>query len=156
MWGFNRNRSDAGADGSGPTPEEETALEERLDLVREEKRLALVHPGPSWREWFLFQGAKWYVGLGCLIAIVLVATFWLEAGDYLGLGLSVGGVVYAEFLLWRLLWYRPDVYRPTRGPFRPGPLRLVAIGRWTPEAAEARTGGPPVSADGGPDLKEFF
>jgi hypothetical protein len=159
VWGSKRNPTGAGNDdsSSGPTPEEEAALDERIELVLEEKRRALADPGPSWREWFFFDGAKWFVGLGFLIALVLVATYWLEATNYLALGLSVAAVFYGEFLLYRFLWYRPSRHSSARRrAFRPGPFRLTALGRWTPEAEEERAGGTPVSPDGGPDLKDFF
>jgi len=142
--------------------EERTALEERLRWSHEEKQAALADPGPTWREWFLYKGAKWYIGIG-----LFVVDIW-EVGAFLpydsirvleALGL-IGPTIYAEFLLYRYLWYRPSVDETTvsvhRGGFRRSWYRPVRFGRWTPETAAIRAGTyrPPTAE--GPDPREFL
>ncbi len=135
-------RGDPAAWDSKPavtTPQEEAELDERLERVAEEKRRALAHPGPSWHDWFYFDAMKWFVGLGCLIVDAWIAAFWLEVGVPLGMAPSLAAAVYGEFLLFRVLWYRPEeVVRGRR--FQRTWFRPVAFGRWTPEADQIRAG----------------
>jgi hypothetical protein len=122
-----QERADAGED-----PLQRQMLRDQLDRVAEEKRRALDDPGPTWREWALQSAAKWWIGLGFLIVDA-----WLIAGLY-DLGVAafvyVGSLAlafYAEFLVWRVLWYEPGDFRRK---FRRTWYRPVAYGRWTPEA----------------------
>ncbi|MFY9717101.1 MAG: hypothetical protein WAK40_04115 [Thermoplasmata archaeon] len=148
-------------------PDEEAALEERLERVRQEKADALKDPGPNWTEWFCYTAAKWYLAL----AVYLVLLVW-EVGyllptegppSYLVLPI-IALTLYGEFLFWRYLWYRPTDHEVERersrsthdGRFHPTWLRPVQFGRWTPEAAMIRAGGSVVSSGTGPDPKEFL
>lgn len=145
-------------------PDEEGALEERLARVREEKRLALADPGPTWTEWFCYHGAKWYLGGAYLIVFSWeILYLWPPASVSPWVVLPVvGATFYVEYLLWGYLWYVPSGHdtghsRSTGdGRFRPTPLRLVRYGRWTPESAQLRAGIPVASPETGPDPKEFL
>jgi hypothetical protein len=111
-----------------------------VDQVAAEKKAALAHPGPSWREWALQSALKWYLGLGFLIADGLLIDTWIVAGLPLGL-LTLAPVVYAEYLAWQYLWYRPE--EAGGGPHRHRRVRWihpVRHGRWTPEAEKQRKG----------------
>lgn len=142
-------------------PDEEADLEARLDRVREEKQKALAEPGPSWREWFLFSGAKWYVVLGYLIVFAWEASY---AGPDAHVALYIVAPVvavtlYAEFLLYRFLWYRPKIGDHSRSRRSDGRWRRwlypVRYGRWTPEADAVRAGHPILVPEAGPDPREF-
>lgn len=145
------------------TPEQEEALESHLQRVRDEKRLALQDPGPSWRQWFLYKGAKAYVILAYLILDSWVVAWFLLPFTWLGLAFFVPvliGSVYLEILLYLYLWYRPspEVFRRhrLRGDLHPTWNRPVRFGRWTPEAADVRAGRLLTPSDGGPDASEFL
>jgi hypothetical protein len=147
-----------GTDESAPmTPEEEAALQAKLDAVEEEKRRARLDPGPSWREWFLFDASRWWLGLVLFIADSWLIAFWLPSRDLLGLVPSLAIAIYAEYVLAQYLWHRPSA-RPTRrsGGFRPTWVHPFPYGRWTPEGVEARSGKVPVVPEGAPDPKEFL
>lgn len=135
---------------------EERLLRAQMDRVEEEKRLALRDPGPSWREWWFYSASKWYVVLGMLIVDSWAMFSWYQVGIPLaGVGTLVGAV-YAEFLLYEYLWYRPGDRSPAAARrFRRTWYRPVRRGRWTPEA---RSPTPKVLAERdeeGPDLQEF-
>ncbi len=130
-----------------------TDLDAFPDPDEVEKREALRDPGPSWKEWFLFQGAKAWLGLVFVILDVWVAEIWLSPWQPIGLGLSLAFAVYLEFLVWRFLWYRPEVY--SNSGFHPTPLRPRVVGRWTPEDAALRRGESRVGVEG-PDPSEFL
>lgn len=158
---FRRRRdaySTTSGEGQGPTPEEEAAIESGLERVEEEKRQALLDPGPPWKIWFLHSGAKWYLGLSFLILDSWIAAYGLRP---LNLPLLVGGLaaaVYLERLAFYTLWHRPD---PDADPGRKRRRWLypVRYGRWTPEADYARTGASgtmPTIGDGGPEPHEFL
>lgn len=139
------------------TPEDEFALDARLSAVSEEKRRALAAPGPSWRQWWFHDGSKWYVGLGLLILDIWLLAYGFEAGALLGAVALLVVAVYAEFLLYRYLYYRPhpdDQAHATR--FRRTWTRPVAFGRWTPEADFVRAGGKLPGPEEGPNPKEFL
>ena len=143
------------------TPEEEAALNETLDRVQQEKRLALLDPGPSWKEWFFHSHAKLWVGLAFLVVDGFIFGTWISDGSYpeshiLGAILSLAAALYVEVLLWQYLWRVPSVDTPIQGSrFRPGWTALREFGRWTPEWAEMRRR-PIVVTDGGPDPNEFL
>jgi hypothetical protein len=139
------------------TPEEEEQLQARLDAVAEEKRLARLAPGPSWRDWFLYDASRWWIGLALLIVDSWIVVGWLPTGDLLALGVSLVGAIYLEYLLGQYLWHRPGEL-PTRrsGVFRPTWVHPFPYGRWTPEAVAVRAHGPSVLGDGSPDPKEFL
>jgi len=132
-----------------------TDLDAFPDPEEVEKREALRDPGAPWKEWFLFQGAKAWIGLAFLILDAWLAEIWIVPWNPVGLGLSLAFAVYLEFLAWRYLWYRPEANWGGRG-FRPTWNRLRAVGRWTPEEAAVRRGelGPPAVE--GPDPSEFL
>ena len=137
------------------TPEQQDAYEAGLERAEQEKRQALLDPGPSWREWFFFDAAKWWVGLGFLIVDVWVVASWIAAGTFsivraVAALLTLVGAIYLELLLYRYLWRRPSDTGPRRpGPFRPSWRALREVGRWTPEEARRRaTGDSGPAADG--------
>ncbi|MGB6499919.1 MAG: hypothetical protein WBG19_00750 [Thermoplasmata archaeon] len=140
--------------------EELDDIEARLDAVRAEKKAALSDPGPGWSEWFFFHGAKWYIFVAFLVAYAWEVGYLFppeSAPAYL-VGPLLGATVYAEFLTYQYLWYRPSAH-PSRsvrvGKFRPSVFRPVEYGRWTPETAALRAGHPVVSIEEGPDPREF-
>jgi hypothetical protein len=135
-------------------------LPSRRDLppeVREEMDRARADPGPTWREWFFFHAAKWWIGLGFLI----VDTWIIVGAIQIGLALSLvilAVALYLEVLIWEFLWHRPDSMsvRP-KTENRMWWIRPVPIGRWTPEAEEIRLGhAVSGAADTGPDPREFL
>jgi hypothetical protein len=143
------------------TPEEEAALTETLDRVSEEKRLALLDPGPSWREWFFHSYAKLCVGLAYLVVDAFIFGTWLSDGSFpqshiVGAIVSLFAATYAEVLLWQYLWRVPAEGTPILGSrFRPNWKALREFGRWTPEWAAIRAR-PYAPTDGGPDPHEFL
>jgi len=143
-------------------PDEEADLEARLARVREEKRLALLDPGPSWKEWFYYRASKWYILLGFIIVLAWEVAYLFPAYGvpyYYVLPL-IAATVYLQFLTYRYLWYRPKregtSHSSREGRFRPTWLRPVPWGRWTPEAADARAGRPVILPEQGPDPREFL
>ncbi len=143
------------------TPEEVAALETGLERVAEEKRQALLDPGPTWREWFFFDAMKWWIGVGFLIVDAWIVLSWVGGDAFtllneLGAVASLAGALYLEILLYRYLWRRPsETRRP--GPFRPGWTALREVGRWTPEAAQpAGLGRPRATEDGSPSPHDFL
>jgi hypothetical protein len=111
-----------------------------VDQVAAEKQAALLDPGASWREWWLQSGAKWYLGFGFLVADGLLIDSWVVPGLYVGL-LSLVPAVYAEYLAWQYLWYRPGELPPDqRRRRRRWYFHPLPVGRWTPEAELARKG----------------
>lgn len=159
MW---PSREDLDAHGSDPSeklpnPEEEAAFEARVDAVFEQKRQALAEPGLTWKEWFFYDAAKWWVGLLFLIVDIWIFAFWYGIGSTVGLAASLVAGLYLEFLLFRFLWYRPSSEEPRRrSSFRPSFLRPVPYGRWTPEAAGGGAMLLPAAGETGPDPKEFL
>ncbi|MCI4365251.1 MAG: hypothetical protein L3K10_04220 [Thermoplasmata archaeon] len=138
------------------TPEDDLAYRERLEDVVEEKRRALEDPGPPWKEWFLFSGVKWWIGLGFLIVDTWIIAGGFEAGlPVVGLALLIPAS-YLQFLLWRCLWFRPSLDRPVRGDFRRSWKRPVEFGRWTPEATMVRLHGRAALGPQGPNPQEFL
>ncbi len=140
-----------------PDEGERFALEARMDRVAEEKRRALGEPGPTWREWWFQSGSKWYVGLGFLILDVWLLSAAFEAGAATLGFLALLPALYAEFLLYRFLYYQPPVGpSASEGRFRRTWTRPVEYGRWTREAAIEKAGGTVPRAEGGPDPREFL
>lgn len=150
--------SSTGSGASNKSRPMDPELWRTYDRAYQEKLEALRDPGPSWREWFFFRAAKWYIGLGFLMIDGIVAVQWFELGSYLGLGLSLAGALYLEYLLWEYLWFQPEIADlPRRGErFRGTWRRPVLYGRWTPEADQVRAGTPLVRGDAGPDPREFL
>lgn len=109
-----------------------------VDQVAAEKKAALAEPGPSWKEWGLHSALKWYVALAFLMADGWLVDTVLVAGSYLGLAALVPAV-YAEYLVWQYLWYRPEEARTTRRR-PPRWAHPVRFGRWTAEGDRARRG----------------
>ncbi len=160
---FRRLGADAPEDEAELTPEEEEAFRAGTERVLEEKRDALADPGPRWGEWFLYDGAKWWVGLGFVIVDSWVAGFWFEVGGWAKVTVaamiaSLVGALYLELLLYRFLWRRPtEQERVGQGPFRPGPLALREVGIWTPEAVRHREAAARRRVHGGGlDPREFL
>jgi hypothetical protein len=135
-------------------------LPSRSDIppdVQQEMERARAEPGPSWRAWFLFQGAKWWVGLGFLTVDV-----WIVVGAFQGqnLAITVGLLalaLYLEVLLFEFLWHRPDpAHRHGAASPRSRWIHPVPVGRWTPEAVAARAGLNLPAGEGAPDAREFL
>jgi hypothetical protein len=143
------------ASQSPPDPAADFAFEAEVDRVAREKQLARELPDVPWRIWWFHSGSKWYI-----VTAFLVLDVWLAALVF-GFGsipLIVGLVavaVYAEFLLYRYLYYVPEDGERRRGPFRPTWSRPVQYGRWTAEGETVRAGGTVAPSDG-PDPKEFL
>ncbi|MCI4347766.1 MAG: hypothetical protein L3J97_04005 [Thermoplasmata archaeon] len=138
---------------------------------------AIATPGKSWREWLFSSFAKVYIGLGLFIGDAIVAAYWLEARNALGLVGSIAPLLYLEFLLYQFLWYEPVPSRSVRrslaqdaGDDAAVPrmssapvftwIDLVhpfAAGRWS-ETRQRRLQGLPVDAGTleGPDPEEFL
>jgi hypothetical protein len=142
-----QERSDTGDD-----PLQRQILREQLDRVAEEKRRALEDPGPSWRDWFFQTAAKWWIGLGVLVVDAWLLVLCLDLGSIVLVIPVLGLALYAEFLLYRYLWYTPAETRTARR-FRRTWYRPVPYGRWTPDAEYFR--GKPVSVDG-PSADDFL
>ena len=140
-----------------PTPKgtlTDKGTQELLDNVEEEKRRAREEPGLSWRDWLYFSGFRWWSVIAFLVLDSWVAVEWISLGIYLAIAPSLLLAAYAEFLLYQVLWYRPELPLPRRRPgerFRPSWVRPVEVGRWTPEKAlldrGAVTGLPPDAID---------
>lgn len=127
------------------------------DLDEETRKQAVAAAGPSWREWFYFEFLKVWIALGLLILDTWWALIFLEPPIYAVLIPSIVAIVYGEFLLYRYLWYRPDLEKASRGGFRRTYLRPVPYGRWTPEGWKARAGVDPLAGVAtGPDPREFL
>ncbi len=138
------------------TPEERAALVDQMDRVRQEKLEALKEPGASWREWFLFDAMKWWVGLGFLIVDVWIYAWWVMGAPVYAGPIVLVAAIYLEFLGYRVLWYRPkEAGTVRRGEFHPTWTRPVQFGRWTPEAKILREGGFLPGMEEGPSPKEF-
>jgi hypothetical protein len=162
VWRRSRGDDDED-DRRALTPEEEAALQLGLERVQEEKRQALLQPGPTWREWFLYDAMKWWLAILYLIVDSWIVVAWIGNDTITlltvtGTLLSLALAFYLEILLYRYLWRRPDE-RETAGRerFHPGWLALREAGIWTPEASvvvarDARRG----PEDGAPDPHEFL
>ena len=143
------------------TPEEAAAWDAGLERVKQERRRALQDPGPSWREWFFYDHAKWWVGLAFLIVDAWIVTAFVQNGSLTADGFVetlalLAVAIYLEVLLYRFLWRRPAETR-RRGRFRPSWTGLTEVGRWTPEGERLRRGvATPAPADGSPNPKEFL
>jgi hypothetical protein len=132
------------------------ARAEKAVAWEEETEKALADPGPGWKEWFLFSGAKIWVALGFFVIDIWIVESWLAPVNAVGLGLSIAAAVYLEFLAYRYLWYRWDPEAPREsGPFRPTLFRPREFGRWTHEGVLAKQGLLP-SGDAGPRREDFL
>lgn len=145
---------------SQPAPGDEfdDSTRATIEQVAEEKRRARAEPGASWHDWLYFQAFKWWIVIAYLVIDSWIAAEWVTLGNYIGLTFSLIAAVYAEFLLFQYLWYRPDPDAPRlrRGEFRPSWARPVEVGRWTPEATLARRGIPWDAEADAVDPKEFL
>lgn len=129
--------------------------------TEEERKRALEHPGPTWREFFFYDFMKVWLVLGFLIVDVWAVGAFAQPFNPAAMLLSLVALLYGEFLLYRFLWYRPGDSEATRSArragFRPTWSRPVAFGRWTPEADRARSGRDPYEGYvRGPDPREFL
>jgi hypothetical protein len=133
------------------------AIESQIDRVEQEKRKALSDPGPTWRAWWFHSASKWYIGLLFLIVDVWIFSAAAEASAIALGAVAVAAAVYAEFLLYRYLYYEPPLGRAkSEGRFHRTWYRPVEYGRWTEEGEILRAGGTLPAADGGPDPHEFL
>jgi hypothetical protein len=144
------------------TPEEREQYSRAVDRVREDQLRALRDPGPTWREWWYYDGMKWWVGLLYLILDSWIGVGWIDWAGYVawgtaGLFVSLAGALYLEILFYRYLWRRPQEEASQTGPFRPGWTALREFGRWTPEEAAVRAGKiRRAPTDGSTDAHEFL
>lgn len=155
----------AESEGAGDqlTPEELAAYESGLEELDAQKRRALLDPGPSWKQWFFYDAAKWWIGVGFLIVDVLAAGSWF-AGGALSTTTAVEAVLtlvpllYVEALLYLYLWRHPsDADLVRHGPFRPSWKALREVGRWTPEAEARRAAARGAAVgDSSPQPDEFL
>ena len=123
------------------------------------------HPGPSWREWFFQSFAKTYTLLGLFIGDAIVAAYWLEPANFLGLAASLFVLVFLEYLLYQYLWFEPAAGHPHQSRSiraasvggRPW-MHPFPYGRWSGAAQRVREGLAPVPVAPGdsPDPKEFL
>ena len=132
------------------------AREQKAEAWEDARQKALDDPGPGWKEWFLYHGAKMWVALGFFIADMWIFLTWVSAFNAIGLALSIAAAIYLEILAYRYLWYRvnPEAPRPTE-PFRRTWLRPREFGLWTPEGAMAKRGEIPRSGSG-PRREDFL
>jgi len=122
----------------------------------DEKKAAIQDPGVPWKDWFYFSFLKPWIGLGMLTVDAFVVGAAVEARSALGLAVGLAIALYLEFLLYRVLWTRPE---PTEGPstpFHPSWHRPVRIGRWTPEAWYPDRYRMRAPGSTGPDAAEFL
>jgi hypothetical protein len=132
-------------------------IDARLARVREEKLASLEDPGPSWKEWFYFQATKWWIGIGLIVVDSWIVGYWLEEGSVPALVGTLALALYAEFLLTRYLWHRPDDARGLSvGRFHPTWLQPVEFGRWTPEGFRVRAGLSPQTGEAPARGEEFL
>ena len=126
-------------------------------LSKEARKQIISIPGPSWREWFYFSFLKVWIVLGFFILDSVVAVGWLQPFNPAALVASVALLVYAEYVLFCVLWYRPPLEsKVARKTFQRNWLRPVEYGRWTPEAEIAARGESIYPEPKGPDPKEFL
>jgi hypothetical protein len=126
-------------------------------VAGEERESALQQPGPTWREWFFRSFLKSWIGLGFLIVDSWIFVSLLTPAYWPAEAPAVGAAVYAEFLLFRFLWFRPDPEQEGPGaPFRRSVWRLTRYGRWTAEYERVRAGLPASEGTAGPDPREFL
>jgi hypothetical protein len=150
-------REDDEATEGSSDPYQRQILRDQLDRVAEEKRRALDDPGPSWHDWFYFDAAKWFVGLGFLIIDAWIIVTCLDAGVAIAVFPALVAALYLEFLGYQFLWYEPRPGGPRRrGPARRSWVRPVAQGRWTPEGVRAREHPSSAAPDQGPAPEEFL
>jgi hypothetical protein len=153
-------RSTRDSEPEGSDESESFASRSRAaDEFEREKQEAIAEPGPPWKEWFLFSGAKTWVVLGFFIIDSWIVASWLSPPNLLAMGLSLAGAIYVEFLLYSYLWERWNPERGARAtkPFHPNFRRLREVGRWTPEGSRAkRDGKTPQQSTGGPRREEFM
>lgn len=151
-------------DANKLTPEEEAALQLGLERVAEDKRKALLEPGPNWKQWFFYQGMKWWLPVLFLIVDSWIAASWIgndsfAAANVLGMVVSLVLAVYLEGLAYLYLWREPsDQEAATGGRFRPGWRGLREYGRWTPEGERRRrwAASSPPSEPGAPEPRDFL
>jgi len=153
-------RSDRESEPAGTDASESFAARAKAaDEFDREKQEAITNPGPGWKEWFLFSGAKTWVVLGFFVIDSWVFAYWFSPFNPAGMGLSLAAAVYLEFLAYCYLWERANperAARPTK-PFRPNFRRLREVGRWTPEGVRAKQQGTtPEQTTGGPRREEFL
>jgi hypothetical protein len=124
----------------------------------EERARAIAEPGASWREFLFFELAKVWIVLGLFVLDSWIIIYWTQPLNVAALFLSLAAAIYLDFLLYRVLWYRPDPEESyLKREFRPTLIRPVRWGRWTPEAWRARDGRDPYGdAIVGPDPREFL
>ena len=111
-----------------PVPDEET------------RQRALADPGPSWRDWFLFEFARLWVVLGFFVVDIWILVYALASGAWILSGVLMVAAFYLQFLGYRALWYRPSDPPLPGTVFHPKAWRLREFGVWTPEADRLRAG----------------
>jgi hypothetical protein len=132
------------------------------DLTEEQRQAALVDPGPTWREYFYYSFVKVWVCLGFFVLDAVLVASLLNPLQLVALVLAVPLAIYAEYVLYMYLWYRPSLAHALsrREEFRPSWRLPVEFGRWTPESDRIRRGLDPflrrAPSPAGPDSREFL
>ena len=124
-------------------------------LDEKTRQEAIEDPGPSWRDWFYYSFLKGWILLALFAVDSWIIAIWLQPVNVPAMAASLAGALYAEFLLYQVLWYRTPEETPLRG-FQRTWLTPVRHGLWTPEAAEGRLGIGPSPVPAGPDPREFL
>ncbi|HZY70829.1 MAG TPA: hypothetical protein VFF67_07635 [Thermoplasmata archaeon] len=124
-------------------------------LTPEERKQLLEDPGPTWREFFLFEFMKWWLGLAFLVVDVILVSSFFHPLNLVILVPLLAIALYLEVLAWSYLWTRPKPEQGRSREFQPTWHRPFRFGRWTPEAERLRAGLDPVPS-AGPDPREFL
>lgn len=123
------------------------------DEVEEEKRRALLDPGPTWKEWMYFTAFRWWMAVLFLIVDSWIVATFLVVHDWLPLAGATATAIYLEILIYGYFWHRPDPEKPSyTRRFRGLPYQ---VGRWTPEGVRLRAGQAALP-ESAPDPREFL
>jgi len=144
---------DKGFSGEPGGPIDTSAFSDAQE--HEEKRLALLDPGPTWKEWLYFTAFRWWMGVLFLIVDCWIIATFLIVHAWLYLAVSVAVAIYLEYLIYGYFWRRPDPAETTKE--RRSRWPPWEVGRWTPEGFRLRSGqGRLPAAESGPDPREFL
>ncbi len=107
-----------------------------VGLSPEERKRSIDTPGTPWKEWFFATALKPWVILGLLLSeglgllsVYVAVNGALQAVTIILFVLSI----YADVLLWNLLWRVPSPDEWKSGKFTNYRWQPFKVGRWTPE-----------------------